>query len=50
MLQKIIEWLLKNIKINKDIVTDAIKTMDKDGDGFFSLGELITEIRRIVRK
>lgn len=50
MCKKIIAWLLRNVKVNRDEVIAAIDKVDKDSDGFFSLGELIVAIQELFKK
>jgi len=50
MCKKIAEWILKSVKVSKKDVDDAISKVDADGDGFYSLGEIIAKIMEIIKK
>jgi len=43
----IIEWLYRNIRIPKDSVVAVLDGMDADKDGYISLGELVSAIKRL---
>lgn len=50
MCKKIAEWILKKVKVSKEDVDEAIHKCDTDGDGSYSLGEIVAAIMEIVKK
>lgn len=43
----IVEWLLRNIRIPKDEAIKVLEKLDEDKDGFVSLGEFISAVKRL---
>jgi len=50
MFQWIVEYMLRNVKVKKEQVMEAVELADKDFDGFISLGELVVLIKRRLKK
>lgn len=50
MCKKIAEWILKSVKVSKKDVDEAISKVDKDDDGFYSLGEIVEAILEVIKK
>ena len=42
----IMTWLSKKVKINKQDLIEIVNQMDKDKDGYISVSELVTEVKR----
>lgn len=49
-MQWLIEFLLRNVKVKKEQILEAVELADKDFDGFISLGELVILIKRRLKK
>lgn len=45
MIQKIVTFLVKNIKVNKTELIAIINGLDRDADGYISLAEVIKPIK-----
>lgn len=47
---KIVIWLLKNAKVKIETIIAVCNRLDKDEDGYVSLGELVRGILDVIRK
>ena len=48
MFERFVQWCLKNIKISKDELLEAVNTVDYDADGFITLGEFVRYCKGII--
>lgn len=44
----IVEWLLKNVRVPKDSAVDVLNSLDKDEDGYISLGEVVAKLKELA--
>lgn len=45
----VFDWFYKHISIPVDLLVTCIKTLDKDGDGKITIGELAKEIKQFIK-
>lgn len=48
--EKLVIWLMKNVKISVTTIVGICNTLDKDEDGYISFGELIHGVFNVIRK
>lgn len=47
---KIVIWLMRNVKVKIETIVNVCNRLDKDEDGYISLGEMLRGILDVIRK
>lgn len=50
MFEKLIEYLLRNVKVDKKLLQESVDKADYNADGFISLGEFVSFVRDMIGK
>lgn len=48
MFEKLVDFLLRNVKVDKKALQEAVDRADYDGDGCINLGEFIRFLRDTI--
>lgn len=44
------EWIYRNVRVPKDSIVKLVDGLDADKDGWVTIGEIISAVKRLVKR